>query len=149
MATENKEAHDAQKGNGAAQQKDLDAMLRNNDSSATEQTSQKRYTGSEIVDLYRSGLRGFKGINASNADLKGADLSGAKLTKADLSGANLESADLRGAYLSHADLSGAYLSGANLTGAHLAGAHLEGAKLGCAHLRGAIVSIGDGVREIW
>ncbi|MCL5427962.1 MAG: pentapeptide repeat-containing protein, partial [Candidatus Marsarchaeota archaeon] len=133
MATKNKEAHDAQKGNGAAKQKDLGTMLRTDDSSATEQTSntcissevknrsgkQKLYTGREIVDLYRSGRRDFEGIKANDAYLRGEDLWHANLTRA----------NLRDAYLHHADLIGANLAGANLSGADLIGANLRDADL--------------------
>lgn len=76
----------------------------------------------ELMELYKIGMRDFRGLNFSQVNLmdREANLSESILIKCDfiranLSGVNLTKANLTGADLSHAKLSHANLTEANLT----------------------------------
>lgn len=96
----------------------------------------------ELTEKYTAGIRDFRGIDLSEANLKdlnlsNANLKGAKLSVANLSGANLSEANLSEAKLNVARLSDANLSQANLTQTLLNVANLIRADLSKAQLQGA------------
>lgn len=90
-----------------------------------------------VLHQYAAGVRNFKNINLSGADLHGVNLAGSTLCEAHLNGANLSGADLSGCDLRNANLRGANLCGANLSGANLGWADLRGVNLSGADLRSA------------
>lgn len=96
----------------------------------------------ELTEKYTAGIRDFRGIDLSEANLKdinlsNANLAGAKLSVTNLSGANLSEANLQEAKLNVARLSDANLSQANLERALLNVANLIRADLSKVQLRGA------------
>lgn len=87
-----------------------------------------------VEQLYRAGLRNFRGINLSNVDLTGIDLRNANLANANLIGTNLTHANLTQANLMDADFTDANLWQANLTKADLTDAKLIRTNLTAANL---------------
>ncbi|ELS05157.1 putative transcriptional regulator [Xenococcus sp. PCC 7305] len=92
-----------------------------------------------LLQLYSSGERNFRGIELigaklNEAILNGCDLSCAELMLASLNEACLEKTKLQGSYLSGADLIGADLREAELTRADLIGSDLTDADLTNSHL---------------
>ncbi|MBR8836082.1 MAG: pentapeptide repeat-containing protein [Stigonema ocellatum SAG 48.90 = DSM 106950] len=86
-------------------------------------------TVEELLEQYAAGVRDFKGIELSEANLSGAKLRGVNFSHANLSVVNFSGANLSVADLSHAKLNVARLSGANLVGANLSHASLNVANL--------------------